>query len=236
MANEAEKPEKQDLFGDQGALVPPTRAMGAESATGQALADKSEVPQGEDRGSKVPVEGEAVSDWDIANGNGGANGAQTQPARFTSNGQLPHNMIPTPSGAVPVGATALSPEDAKKLVEDTNDAHDAYVNRGTERRKLSKATVQRLSIPDIQAISEQRGYDVPAFGGVRVMRQAFLDAQDADERIGKDEPKLSRTNAGGAVGTAATVPKASAATASGSNQAGQGKTPGTGSAPPKSTK
>lgn len=205
MASEAKKPQgTEGLDGDQSALVPPTRATGAESATGQALADKHEVPQGDDRGSKQePAGGQPASDWDIANGKGDAVlGAQAQLARFTSNGQLPHNTVPTPSGAVPVGATALSQEDAEAAVRDVNDAHDAYVNRGTERRKLAKETVQRLSVQDLRAIAEQRGYDIPEYGGTRAMREAFIRAQDADKDI-KAAPKLNKPNThGGAAGQA----------------------------------
>lgn len=242
MAKEAKGSEGgKDLFEDQSAQVPPTRATGAESATGQALVDNTaSVPQGEDRGSTVPIAGGAYSDWEIANGDGEATvGAQGEQARFTSNGQLPHNMIPTPSGAVPVGATSLSVEDAEERIRDVNDAHDAYVNRGTERRKLSPQTVQRLSIPEIQAIAQQRGYDIPEFGGVRVMRQAFLDAQGGDDKVTKAEPKHSKANAGGAAGqptgggqSRSSGAGASAATGSGSNQGGQAKVAGGGSTPP----
>lgn len=220
MASDAKAPtgQTEGLDGDQSALVPPTRATGAESATGTALADH-EIPQGDDRGSKLEIAGgDPASDWDIAQGKGDAViGAQAEMARFTSNGQLPHNTVPTPSGAVPVGATALSQEDADQAIRDVNDAHDAYVNRGTERRKLSKETVQRLSIPDIKAIGEQRGYDIPEFGGTRVLRQAFLDAQDEDDQI-KEQPKSSKTKGAGASGEAGALSdkaKAASAQASG---------------------
>lgn len=156
------------------AQVPPTRATGAESATGVAIAQQSaEIPQGEDRGSKVePVGGQPKPDADAH----APTGAQAEPARFTSNGQLPHNTVPTPSGPVPVAAVAASQEHADKLVSDVNERHDAYVNRQLHKR-LSAETVRRLGRSELQAIAEQRGYDMPA-GGMRISRESFLQQQD----------------------------------------------------------
>lgn len=171
------------------AQVPPTRQTGAESATGVALAvEEHEIPQGADRGSKVEIAGGDPKP-DVE---GPENvGAQNEPARFTSNGQIPHNTVPSPTGAVPVGALGLSVEDSEARVEEANAAHDEFVASRGVRKRLAPETVRRLSAIDVQAIAEQRGYILPADGGARMTRDAFLKAQDEDEQISDDKPARS---------------------------------------------
>lgn len=168
---------------DAAAQVPPTRQTGKESATGVALEQADhEIPQGKDRGSKTPIEG-GTPKPDVERPK--PTGAQLEPARFTSNGQIPHNTIPSPSGSVPVGATTLSPEDAKAKVQDVLDKHDAFVNRRSQRQYLAPETVQRLQPLELRAIGQERGYDIPDSGGVRAVRQAFIEAQDSDKDLQK---------------------------------------------------
>jgi hypothetical protein len=170
--------------------VPPTRQTGPESATGAALAAADhEIPQGEDRGSTVPIEGDITPDSEGRE----AQGAQLEPARYTSNGQLPHNMVPSPSGTVPVGAVATSPEDAQKRVEDVLKAHDEYVAGRNTIKKLDTATIHRLTGAELRAIGEQRGYSMPNNVGTRAMRARFIEAQDKDENIGKKAPAAQPT-------------------------------------------
>lgn len=161
---------------DQAVQVPPTRATGPETATGAALAASShETPKGSDRGSKVEIAGDPRPDSERE-----AHGAQLEPARFTSNGQLPHNTVPSPTGAVPVGAVASSVEDAQKRVEASNKAHDEFVARRKGGRKLDEATINRLTGAELRAIGEQRGYALGTNLGTRSARRAFIEAQTKD--------------------------------------------------------
>lgn len=167
---------------DQASQVPPTRSTGPESATGAALESATkEIPTGEDRGSTTPIVGDIRPDSERE-----AQGAQTEPARFTSNGQLPHDMVPSPSGVVPVGAVATSQEDAKARVEAVHKAHDEFVQQRRARsRRLDEATVNRLTGAELRAIGEQRGYQIGNALGTRASRRAFLDAQDKDQNLDK---------------------------------------------------
>lgn len=161
------------------AAVPPTRATGPESATGAAIAAAThEIPKGDDRGSKVEIAGDIRPDSERE-----AQGAQTQAARFTSNGQLPHNMVASPSGSVPVGLVASSPEDAKKRVDEANKAHDDAVAARKKLKKLDAATINRLTGAELRAIGEQRGYVMSAYAGTRTMRTLFTEAQNKDPNI-----------------------------------------------------
>lgn len=171
---------------DTDAQVPPTRATGPESATGMALQADKEIPQGKDRGSQVEPEGGHPAP-DVEGPQ--ASGAQLEPARFTSNGQLPHNIVPTPSGPVPAGALGLSPEDTQARVDEVNQAHDDYVNRRISRQFLAPETVQRLSAAELRAIGQSRGYSIPE-SGTRSTRAAFIEAQDNDDQVQK--PKKSK--------------------------------------------
>lgn len=171
----------------QDAQVPPTRQTGPESATGVALADQS-IPKGKDRGSSIePEGGHPKPDVEAPK----AKGAQLEPARFTSNGQLPHNTVAGPSGPVPVSALGLSAEDSAAKVEQTNQAHDDFVNRREQKQRLTHETIQRLSPQDLRAIGAQRGYSVPETGGVRAVRQAFIEAQDSDTDLKSREGRVA---------------------------------------------
>lgn len=179
-------PRGQESQG-KSAQVPPTRASGPESATGAALEDRT-IPQGEDRGSKVEPEG----GWPQPDSESPKpTGAQVEPARFTSNGQLPHNTIPTPTGAVPIGATSLSVEDARAKVDEVHQAHDDYVMRRGQRRRLPAETIQRLGVTELRAIAAERQYDLDDSGGQRAYRQAFQAAQDEDEEIQEREDRAA---------------------------------------------
>lgn len=173
-------PDQASGGATQAAQVPPTRATGAGSATGTAIdAQTKDIPTGEDRGSTVPiVGGEPAPDSERPE----PVGAQVEPARFTSNGQLPHNSVPSPTGSLPVGAVATSQAHADKLVAQTNEAHDSYVAR--KRKRLDANTVRRLSRAELQAIAEQRGYNLPP-GGNKISRDAFLQEQDSDEQLAR---------------------------------------------------
>lgn len=159
-------------------LVPPTRATGEETATGAALA-QHEIPQGEDRGSKVEIVGGTPTPDD-----GSPKGLQAQPAQFTSNGSLPPNKVPTSSGLVPVSAVASTPEDAKKRIDARRDQIAQENEERNSLRHLSDADLAKLGGAEIRAIAHQRGYELPA-AGTRTARAAFSAAQAKDSRIKK---------------------------------------------------
>ena len=168
----------------EAAKVPPTRSTGPESATGAALAAQAkEVPSGDERGSKVKTgEGDAQPDAKVQ----APVGAQAEPARFTSNGQVPHATVGSPTGSVPVSALASSPEDAEKRIDEQNEAHDDFVAKRLNRdRRLDPATLNRLSGAELRAIGAQRGYKLPDYSGSRTTRQAFIEAQDKDTNLPK---------------------------------------------------
>jgi hypothetical protein len=172
---------------DQAELVPPTRQMGPESATGAALRAEKEIPSGADRGSQVEiVGGEPQPD---AEGPQKPREGQAEPARFTSNGQLPHNMVPSPTGSVPVGAVATTVEDAEKRIEEAVKAHDDFLaNKRTEQNKtISAATVNRLGRAELLAIGAQRGYNLPDVVGTRTTRATFLREQEKDKSLSSEE-------------------------------------------------
>lgn len=168
------------------AQVPPTRQDGPQSATGAAIRDAQgeiEVPQGEDRGSKVPIVGDHKPDVE---GAPAPQGAQAEPARYTSNGQIPHDTVASPYGAVPVGALALTPEEAEKRVDAAHAAHDKFIAERSGQKRLSPETVHRLGRAELQAIAHRRGYDLndpEGLMGTRRTRDAFLKAQDEDDEI-----------------------------------------------------
>lgn len=169
------------------AQVPETRATGLESATGRAIheAERTDIPTGEDRGSTTPIVGKIQADLDSPK----PDGAQTEPARFTTNGSLPHNMIPTPSGPMPAGG-ARSAEDMSELVDAVNDEHDATYGAGrtgTGNKKLSEATVGRLGRAELIAIGQTRGYPMDINSGTRKARNDFLKGQDDDKNITSEE-------------------------------------------------
>ena len=137
----------------------------------------AEIPSGADRGSTVPIVGTPTP----SSAPGKPHGAQAEPARFSSNGQIPHNTVPSPSGALPVGAVATSQEHADQLVAATNAAHDAFVKKVDKR--LDPATVNRLGHAELRAIGDQRGYKLSAYMGARAMRAAFLEAQSKDTNL-----------------------------------------------------
>lgn len=166
--------------GSQADAVPVTRATSTATATGAALAtaDK-EIPQGEDRGSKTPIKGDPKATK--------PQGAQAEPARFGTNGQVPHRTVATPSGPVPVGAVKAPKDKIEKLVDDQNAAHDAFVaERNSRDRRLTDGEISRASGAELRAIGSHRGYKLPDYAGTRVVRTAFKDAQDKDESLPKE--------------------------------------------------
>lgn len=156
--------------------VPPTRATGEGSATGTQLREQTrkDIPKGKDRGSRLPIEG-GQPPADYIGDPGKPRGLQAEEAMFTSNGQIPSGTVPTNSGPVPVSAVASSPEDAKRRLEELEEAHAADLER-RERGELSEDEVRRMGRAELRAIGERFGYELPE-AGTRATREAFLQAQ-----------------------------------------------------------
>ena len=158
------------------AQVPPTRAMGRESATGTALyeAERDDVPTGEDRGSTAEVDGEP--------------GDKNDPAQFTSNGQIPHGMIGSPSGPVPASVLGLDLDATTEKLDEIRDQHEADVDAAKNGgKRLNEATVGRIGRAELVAIGLQRGYKMNLDAGTRSTRSAFLKFQDEDKALKSEE-------------------------------------------------
>jgi hypothetical protein len=170
--------------------VPPTRATGAESATGAAIAAKDDkIPQGTDRGSQVEIQGGAPEPDALEGAT--PKGDQAKPAEFSSNGQLPNGMVGSPSGPVPVGAVARDQKHADELLKETKSQRDQVINRNPKGKRLTDATINRLSGAELRAIAGQRGYDIPE-AGTRMTRAAFARAQDADNNVVLDDADVTQ--------------------------------------------
>lgn len=162
--------------------VPTTRQTGPETATGQQIAwdnGEQEVPKGDERGSQLEIEGGEPTP--TIEGGDKPRGLQAEPALFVSNGQVAHDMVPSPTGLQPIAAVAATPEEAKKKIDERVEQHQQYINRTQNKDKvLDEATVGRLGKAELRAIALQRGYDVPE-AGTRAIRANFLRAQGEAE-------------------------------------------------------
>lgn len=158
--------------------VPATRQTSVASATGQQIAwenGETEVPKGDERGSQLEIEGGDPTP--TIEGGDKPRGLQAEPALFVSNGQVPHDMVPSSSGLQPVAAVAATPEEAKEKIDQRVEEHQRYVSRTQDKdRVLDEATVGRLSKTELRAIGLQRGYDMPD-AGTRAIRASFLSEQ-----------------------------------------------------------
>lgn len=186
-AKRATARESDPQSGSIEAGVPPTRAVGQETATGQAIreaAGEEERLKGDDRGSPSDP-------GELADPKGKPKGMQAKPAIFTSNGEIPRNVVPTASGLQPISTVANTQEEADKLIEKREEDHARTVERGVLRReRLDEATVGRLGRAELRAIGETRGYDMP-ISGTRATRAAFLKGQEEDELV--EKPKKAST-------------------------------------------
>lgn len=176
--------------------VPPTRAVGSETATGLQLAHErgeQEVPKGAERGSQVEIEGgDPTPD---AEGPQKPRGLQAESALFVSNGSISSTDVPSPSGLQPIGAVATSVEHGRQLVEDKKREHQKFVSRSPRAEALEDAQVQTMGRAELKALGQQRGYDMPD-AGTRATRAAFLAAQDKDQTLGGGEMGSKRGGAG----------------------------------------
>lgn len=164
--------------------VPPTRAVGAETATGQQIAHETgqqDIPKGQDAGSQVEIEGgDPTPD---AEGPQKPRGLQAESALFVSNGSVSATDVASPTGLQPVGAVATSVDHARELVKTRREDHEAFVNRSPKAKRLDESTVNALGRAELAALGKQRGYDMPD-AGTRATRAAFLHGQSADKSFG----------------------------------------------------
>lgn len=208
MASRKKSASKRASEGEDEIVVPEGVAPSPFSASGLAAAQRLGVapatPEGEDRGSKVEIEG-GEPEPDMA-GLGGApapRGAQAEPAQFTHNGSLPHGMVPSPTGPVPVGAVAADPETGRALIEQQR----ATVARGAIARhvRLTEAQLAAMPARDIRALAHDRGYEDFPYAGARASRAHFLRRQDEDETLEEAEEVvvggLTPTRLEGVIGT-----------------------------------
>lgn len=220
--------------------VPPTRATGAESATGAQIAHETgqqSPPKGAEAGSQVEIEGgDPTPDL---KGPQTPRGLQAETAMFVSNGSISATDIPSPTGLQPVSNVATSVEHARELVKTKKDEHAAFVNRSVKAKRLDEDEVARMGRAELNAIGVQRGYDMPE-AGTRATRAAFLAGQDADKGLGggdvgkrrggapvSDANKSAKGSqqARGAQGTKASLSKATKRSApkGGATKGGRGK-------------
>jgi hypothetical protein len=198
MAKRSKRAEKSSVEPGQAARagvpeanVPPTTQSGPLSATGQAVRQalgQEEVPKGKERGAPQS-QGQKDAKPDLIGKGGKPTGLQKEKAIFSSNGEIPSDMVASPSGLVPMHTAAGGDEDKmQQMVEDRRDEHERYVERRSVMRtkRLSNATIDRLGHAELRAIGEQRGYTLPV-AGARSTRAAFARAQEGDKELGKEE-------------------------------------------------
>ena len=162
--------------------VPPTLATGAETATGTAIAQGAkQIPKGAKRGSTVEiVGGEPQPD---ADGPQKPRGDQAEPARFTSNGQIPEGTVASTAGPIPVSVIARDQDHADELLDQKAEEHQAFLERRVSGKRLDEHTNSRLTGPELRAIGQQRGYDINDTAGTRATRAAFSAAQSKDKNL-----------------------------------------------------
>lgn len=161
---------------------------GSGTATGQAIAQKSgeedeRISSLENRGSPQEVAGGDSIKADFAGGETSEpTGLQAEPAQFAVNGTLNPAMVASPTGLVPVGAVAASPEDAVRRVEENLRAQEDAARTRSALEPIDERLIDRLSAPELRAIAHDRGYDVGQSGG-RVTRERFKQLQSEDKRF-----------------------------------------------------
>lgn len=116
-------------------------------------------------------------------------GLQNEVAEFTSNGTVPSNTVPSPSGLVPVAALATSPAQAEQLMKDRQKELKASRRKPVmQRMQLTEAQVGSMGRAELNAVAHDRGYKFSNGMGTRSTRAAFLEAQAEDKYIIENRP------------------------------------------------
>lgn len=158
---------------------------GLGTATGQAKANllghEDERLEGlASRGSEVPIAGGDQIKADYPEHEGAKPiGNQAVPAAFTTNGSLPLNMVPSPSGPVPASTVAGDQAAAAQAVRRANKERDDLILR-SGAKKLSREQIEGMNAADLRAVAHDRGYDLGDYAGSRVTRRRFIEAQGKD--------------------------------------------------------
>lgn len=145
--------------------------------------EERKIPEGEDRGSKVPIAGEFTEGdaWEGAK----PQGAQAEPSLITTNGTVPVNMIGTPSGPVPISAVTGDPAQGAQMIQENLDRDEEEILR-TGYAKLSRAKIESMSAAELRAVASDRGYELGQAGN-RQTRIRFRQAQGKDKNFESDE-------------------------------------------------
>lgn len=162
-------------------------ATGTGTATGQALRDASnapEIPEGDDRGSKVPIEGGAHIKPDAVKPGQKPHSLQAEPAIFVSNGSIDPDTVATPGGPVPAGATGQTQEQVEQHREDVREMlSKSATHEGFKR--IPRATIDKATGAELRAAAADRGWDLGDEAGNRVTRARFIAKQN--EELGSEE-------------------------------------------------
>lgn len=164
---------------------------GAMTAVGRArdfhLGDQEDRTDKLPGGSEIPIAGGDSIKSDFAQHEvQEPTGAQAEPAIYTTNGTLPVNMVPSPSGLVPAGAVAGDPREALRRTQEALDAHADSVHRTGGYARLSRTQIETMGAGDLRSVASQRGYDLGEYAGSRATRRRFIAAQNDDDDLTGD--------------------------------------------------
>lgn len=170
-------------------------ATGENTATGQAALTRSgakEIPQGEDRGSKLDTGPIPAADY-VGEGQAPV-GEQAEPAVFAPNGALDSRMVPSNSGLVPLASVATSPEHANQLREEQKQRVAEQYASTHSRQRLTNEKINSMSAQELRAVAHDRGYDISGAAGKRGTRQMFMQAQNDDTGLLGDDEKVNASD------------------------------------------
>lgn len=165
---------------------------GGDTAVGRArdfhLGDQEDRTADLPGGSEIPVAGGDQLVGDFADQTPVKPiGAQAETAIYTTNGTLPVNMVPSPSGLVPASAVTADPAEARRRTQEALDAHADSVHRTGGYERLSRNQIESMSAGDLRSVAQQRGYDLGDYAGSRATRRRFIAEQNKDEDLEGNE-------------------------------------------------
>lgn len=173
----------QDTAAKPDAITAERAATGVGTATGREAIrrqDETEGGRATETGHDDEIEG-AHADY-LGEGKPPV-GTQTEPSMFVSNGAIQPNMVPSPSGPVPISTVARSQEHANQINESrTQQISDSY-NNTSARQRITDEKLARMTRAEIAAVAFDRGYDISSAAGGRATRSLFKAAQDKDQDL-----------------------------------------------------
>ena len=149
-------------------------------------------PENEDRGGDEDLiaGGPPPPDSD----NPDPQGLQAEEAQFTTNGSVAGNMIPSPTGPVPVALVAGSPEEAEEVLARRREALEEEKQRLNPDRRFEEDEVAELDGGTLRALGARRGYEMPG-AGTRAAQKAFLRQQDTDPNYNSASRRRTKASA-----------------------------------------